>query len=225
MHPMLNTAIKAARRAGGIINRASRNLDIVAVREKAANDFVTEVDRESEEAIIRTLLEAYPKHGILAKDRVRYVGEEIAMVVATQGLGAEFLKKEVQQRGIRNLKVLPWQPYERLPEVLATGELMALCPLSSPEAQGEGPLPLADIESELIAMAENDPLGQMLHHAGESLGQHLDSRITVQTYQLARSLVEAGVDVVAVESAVRSAVRPHRFFALEEIPASEEADE
>lgn len=68
MHPMLNTAVKAARRAGGIINHAARNLDIVAVREKAANDFVTEVDRESEEAIIRTLLEAYPKHGILAEE-------------------------------------------------------------------------------------------------------------------------------------------------------------
>jgi myo-inositol-1(or 4)-monophosphatase len=65
---MLNTAIKAARRAGGIINRAARNLDVLAVREKATNDFVTEVDRESEEAIIRTLLEAYPKHGILAEE-------------------------------------------------------------------------------------------------------------------------------------------------------------
>ena len=29
MHPMLNIAVKAARRAGNIINRASRNLDIV----------------------------------------------------------------------------------------------------------------------------------------------------------------------------------------------------
>ena len=35
MHPMLNTAVKAARRAGNIIIRATRTLDIVAVREKA----------------------------------------------------------------------------------------------------------------------------------------------------------------------------------------------
>jgi len=68
MHPMLNIAIKAARRAGGIINSAARNLDVVAVREKAVNDFVSEVDRESEQAIIRTLLEAYPKHSILAEE-------------------------------------------------------------------------------------------------------------------------------------------------------------
>jgi len=68
MHPMLNIAVKAARRAGNIIIRATRNLDVVAVREKAANDFVTEVDREAEEAILRTLREAYPDHAILAEE-------------------------------------------------------------------------------------------------------------------------------------------------------------
>jgi glycosyltransferase involved in cell wall biosynthesis len=50
--------------------------------------------------------------------------DDIAVVVATQGLGAEFLKKEVEERAIRNLKILPWQPYERLPEVLATGDIL-----------------------------------------------------------------------------------------------------
>ncbi len=68
MHPMLNIAVKAARRAGAVINRASRNLDALAVREKAANDYVSEVDKEAEQAIIRTLLEAYPKHSILAEE-------------------------------------------------------------------------------------------------------------------------------------------------------------
>jgi myo-inositol-1(or 4)-monophosphatase len=68
MHPMLTIAVKAARRAGNIISRATRNLDIVAVREKAVNDFVTEVDREAEHAIITTLHEAYPGHAILAEE-------------------------------------------------------------------------------------------------------------------------------------------------------------
>jgi myo-inositol-1(or 4)-monophosphatase len=68
MHPMLNTAVKAARRAGNIINRATRNLDVLAVREKAANDFVSEVDREAEHVIISTLHEAYPGHAILAEE-------------------------------------------------------------------------------------------------------------------------------------------------------------
>jgi len=68
MHPMLNIAIKAARDAGHVINRAARNLDVVAVREKAANDYVSEVDKEAEQTIIRTLLKAYPKHSILAEE-------------------------------------------------------------------------------------------------------------------------------------------------------------
>src|SRR5215207_1110850 len=68
MHPMLNTAVKAARRAGNIINRATRNLDILVVREKAANDFVSEIDREAEQAVIATLHEAYPAHAILAEE-------------------------------------------------------------------------------------------------------------------------------------------------------------
>ena len=68
MHPMLNTAVKAARRAGSIINRASQNLDILAVAEKAANDFVSEVDRAAEDAIVKILLDAYPSHSILAEE-------------------------------------------------------------------------------------------------------------------------------------------------------------
>jgi myo-inositol-1(or 4)-monophosphatase len=65
---MLNIAVKAARRAGGVINRGARNLDVLNVREKAANDYVSEVDKEAEQTIIRTLLEAYPKHSILAEE-------------------------------------------------------------------------------------------------------------------------------------------------------------
>jgi myo-inositol-1(or 4)-monophosphatase len=68
MHPMLNTAVKAARRAGDIIVRGSRNLDILSVREKAANDYVSEVDSDAERAIIQTLRQAYPAHAILAEE-------------------------------------------------------------------------------------------------------------------------------------------------------------
>jgi myo-inositol-1(or 4)-monophosphatase len=68
MHPMLNTAVKAARRAANVIIRASRNLDVLQVREKAAHDFVSEVDREAEQVIISTLHEAYPGHAILAEE-------------------------------------------------------------------------------------------------------------------------------------------------------------
>jgi myo-inositol-1(or 4)-monophosphatase len=68
MHPMLNTAVKAARRAGTIINRASNNLDSLTVRAKQENDFVSEVDQKAEQAIIDVLLAAYPNHAILAEE-------------------------------------------------------------------------------------------------------------------------------------------------------------
>jgi myo-inositol-1(or 4)-monophosphatase len=68
MHPMLNIAVKAARRAGSIINRASLNLDILTVRHKTFNDLVSEVDRTAEQAIIEVLKDAYPEHAILAEE-------------------------------------------------------------------------------------------------------------------------------------------------------------
>jgi myo-inositol-1(or 4)-monophosphatase len=75
LHPMLNIAIKAARSAGAIINRASLDLDRLQVNIKSSpNDFVTEVDRAAEAAIIDTLLAAYPGHGILAEESGRARG-------------------------------------------------------------------------------------------------------------------------------------------------------
>lgn len=68
MQPALNIAIKAARRAGQIINRASNDLDLLKVASKQPNDFVTEVDKAAEAAIIETLQEAYPSYGILAEE-------------------------------------------------------------------------------------------------------------------------------------------------------------
>jgi len=65
---MLNVAIKAARAAGVIINRAALDVESVRVSQKMANDFVTEVDQSSENMIIDTLLTAYPDHGILAEE-------------------------------------------------------------------------------------------------------------------------------------------------------------
>jgi len=68
MHPMLNTAVKAARAAGKIINYGSQNLDRLNVVAKRENDFVSEIDQQAEKAIVDTLLDAYPKHAILAEE-------------------------------------------------------------------------------------------------------------------------------------------------------------
>lgn len=76
MHPTLNIAIKAARRAGQIINRASLDLSQVKVATKQQSDYVTEVDRAAEAAIIEILRDAYPKHAILAEESGADTGSE-----------------------------------------------------------------------------------------------------------------------------------------------------
>ena len=68
MHPTLTIAVKAARRAGNFINRSARDLDMLTVTTKGPKDFVSEVDRAAEAAIVDTLLEAYPDHAILAEE-------------------------------------------------------------------------------------------------------------------------------------------------------------
>jgi myo-inositol-1(or 4)-monophosphatase len=68
MHPMLTTAVKAARRAGNIINRGARDLDRLTVTAKGPKDFVSEVDRAAEAAIVETLHATYPAHAILAEE-------------------------------------------------------------------------------------------------------------------------------------------------------------
>ena len=74
LHPMLNIAVKAARAAGSIINRAALDVERLTISTKGVNDFVTEVDQAAEAAIIEILLDAYPGHGILAEESGRKHG-------------------------------------------------------------------------------------------------------------------------------------------------------
>ncbi|MCC6212305.1 MAG: inositol monophosphatase [Burkholderiales bacterium] len=68
MHPLLNIAVRAARRAGAIINRASLDRTQLDVRAKRANDFVTQVDRAAEAAVIDVIRQAHPDHAFLAEE-------------------------------------------------------------------------------------------------------------------------------------------------------------
>jgi myo-inositol-1(or 4)-monophosphatase len=68
MHPTLNIAVKAARRAGSIITRASEDIGSLTINNKGFNDFVSEVDLASEKEIIRVLKTAYPDHAFLGEE-------------------------------------------------------------------------------------------------------------------------------------------------------------
>lgn len=81
MHPMLNTAVKAARRAGNLIYRSADRLDHLTVTKKSHGDFVSEVDRAAEQTIIQTLLEAYPDHAILAEESGTHGDSEFVWII------------------------------------------------------------------------------------------------------------------------------------------------
>ena len=68
MHPMLNIAIQAARSAARIIVQFVDRLDIININEKNRNDFITQVDKLSEEEIIYVVRKAYPNHTILSEE-------------------------------------------------------------------------------------------------------------------------------------------------------------
>lgn len=65
---MLNIALRAARRAGSLIERSLERVDLMAIEQKGRNDFVTEVDKAAEQEIIHHLRKAYPDHTIRGEE-------------------------------------------------------------------------------------------------------------------------------------------------------------
>jgi myo-inositol-1(or 4)-monophosphatase len=77
MEPTINIALRAARKAGENIVRASDELHRFEVKAKGINNFVTEVDINAEREIIYHLQKAYPDHAILGEE-CGLVGDEDA---------------------------------------------------------------------------------------------------------------------------------------------------
>jgi myo-inositol-1(or 4)-monophosphatase len=68
MHPLLNIAVRAARRAGEVIVRSLVRLESLEVTSKGRNDYVSEIDRGAEREIIEVIHKHYPDHAILAEE-------------------------------------------------------------------------------------------------------------------------------------------------------------
>ena len=68
MYPMQTIAVRAARAAGQTIIRAFAELDKVEVTAKGINDYVTNVDKEAESAIIYQIRKSYPDHTIVGEE-------------------------------------------------------------------------------------------------------------------------------------------------------------
>ncbi|MER2492581.1 inositol-1-monophosphatase [Catenovulum sediminis] len=76
MHPMLTIAVRAARKAGHVIARGFSELDRVTIENKSDNDYVTNIDREAESAIISTVRQSYPEHSFIGEEGGHQAGKE-----------------------------------------------------------------------------------------------------------------------------------------------------
>ncbi len=81
MSPTLNIALRAAREAGSILLRYYNRIDTLNVREKSANDYVSEVDQAAEQAIINVLKRAYPDYAILAEESGSHEGNDYQWII------------------------------------------------------------------------------------------------------------------------------------------------
>jgi myo-inositol-1(or 4)-monophosphatase len=81
MQPLLNIAMRAARRAGDTIVRSLSRLDSIKVDTKGRNDFVSEVDRKAEADIIATVRRSYPDHAFLAEESGRSGAGEFVWII------------------------------------------------------------------------------------------------------------------------------------------------
>lgn len=72
MSGIINIATKAAYTAGNVIQQASRNLANIQIEKKGPNDYVTDLDRKSEQIIVDMIKKNFPNHNILSEE----MGEE-----------------------------------------------------------------------------------------------------------------------------------------------------
>lgn len=81
MQPALNVAVQAARKAGNVIVRAVDRIDTLTISNKGRNDFVSEIDHQAEQEIIKVLHRAYPSHGFLAEESGSHGGDEFVWII------------------------------------------------------------------------------------------------------------------------------------------------
>jgi myo-inositol-1(or 4)-monophosphatase len=81
MHPLLNIAVRAARRAGEIIVRSLVRLESLEITSKGRNDYVSDIDRAAEREIIEIVRKHYPEHAILAEESGRSGSHDTVWII------------------------------------------------------------------------------------------------------------------------------------------------
>ncbi|MCG2585156.1 LysR family transcriptional regulator [Massilia sp. TS11] len=96
-------------------------------------------------------------------------------------------------------------------EAIAHGQMTVIAPAGTwSAAECSTPLTAEGLTGELIGLADQDPLGEMVNAACDAQGQHPLYRTVVQTYQIARSLVEAGMGMAVVDPFTAASAHPDK---------------
>lgn len=90
--PALNVAIAAARKAAAVILRHTHRPEAVAVSEKSQFDFVSEVDKQAEQEIVREIKRGYPDHAIWAEESGRSGNSRYVWVIDPLDGTSNFLR-------------------------------------------------------------------------------------------------------------------------------------
>ncbi|CUX96365.1 inositol-1-monophosphatase [Candidatus Doolittlea endobia] len=95
MHPMLNIAIRAVRKAGNLIAKYYETLDVVETIQKGTNDFITNVNLEVERLIVEVIYKSYPQHVIRVKGNVVRAGKnnEVEWIIDPLSGATNFVKR------------------------------------------------------------------------------------------------------------------------------------
>lgn len=95
MHPMLNIAIRAARKAGNLIVKDYAGPDAVEASQKGSNDFVTETDKNAERLIVDIIRKVYPQHTIIGEECGEITGEQtdVQWIIDPLDGTANFIKR------------------------------------------------------------------------------------------------------------------------------------
>lgn len=85
-------------------------------------------------------------------------------------------------------------------ETIAHGVMTAIAPSGTwPQNLADTPIAIPDLPNRLIGLSESDPLGSRFLDACSLVGHEVTTHTSVQTYQLARSLVEHGAGVAVID--------------------------
>jgi colanic acid biosynthesis glycosyl transferase WcaI len=99
--------------------------------------------------------------------------DDLRVVVVGRGFGVERLREVKQADGLSNLVLIDWQPHERLPRVLAAGDLLmaAIAPQASPSSVPSKILGYLCAGRAVLAVVPEQNLGRRLvEDAGAGVG-------------------------------------------------------